>query len=81
MVWWILAAVNLACVLGIGGTLIWGDRRIGWLADVPPAPRTGGPRISVIVAARNEERNIEAAAESLLNLDYADYELLVVDDR
>lgn len=86
MVWWILAAVNLAFVLGIGSTLIWGDRRIGWLADVPLGPPTGGsnakePRVSVIVAARNEERNIEAAAESLLNLDYADYELLVVDDR
>ena len=81
MVWWILAAINLACVLGIGGTLVWGDRRIGRLSDVPPGPLVATPRISVIVAARNEERNIEAAVTSLLNQDYADYELLVVDDR
>lgn len=81
MVWLVLAAINLACVLGIGGMLVWGDRRIRWLADVPPGPREGGPSISVIVAARNEERNIEVAAQSLLNLDYAPYELLIVNDR
>jgi glycosyltransferase involved in cell wall biosynthesis len=33
------------------------------------------------VAARNEQRNIRQALQSLLALDYPDYELIVVDDR
>jgi 2-oxoacid:acceptor oxidoreductase delta subunit (pyruvate/2-ketoisovalerate family) len=40
----------------------------------------GGPFVSVIVPARNEEDRIADCIESLLDQDYADYELLVVDD-
>jgi cellulose synthase/poly-beta-1,6-N-acetylglucosamine synthase-like glycosyltransferase len=39
------------------------------------------PNLSIIVPARNEERHIEAALRSLLQLDYPDLEILVVDDR
>jgi glycosyltransferase involved in cell wall biosynthesis len=39
------------------------------------------PRVSVIVPARNEEGMIEASVDSLLALDYPDYELIVIDDR
>jgi len=44
---------------------------------LPPEP----PRVSVVVAARNEARNIREALQSLLRLDYPDLELIVVDDR
>jgi chlorobactene glucosyltransferase len=38
------------------------------------------PPVTVIVPARNEEKNIERCARSLLHQDYPDYELIVVDD-
>jgi glycosyltransferase involved in cell wall biosynthesis len=56
-----------------------GHRRLRSLEDATPA-RTGPP-ISVVVAARNEARHIEAAALSLLRLDYPDLEIIIVDDR
>ena len=39
-----------------------------------------GPTVSVIVPARNEERNIERCVSSLLEQDYDHYEVIVVDD-
>lgn len=38
------------------------------------------PRISLIVPAYNEEKTINACIESLLKLNYPDYEIIVVDD-
>jgi glycosyltransferase involved in cell wall biosynthesis len=49
---------------------------------VPPVDASGQvPRVSIIVPARNEAEHIEAALLSLLRLDYADYEVIVVNDR
>ena len=46
---------------------------------------TGGddalPLVSILVPARNEERNIAACVESLLALNYPHFEVLVLDDR
>jgi len=39
------------------------------------------PRVSIIVPARNEAEHIEAALTSLLQLDYAEYEVIAVNDR
>jgi len=39
------------------------------------------PRVSVIVPARNEEKNLPRCLESLLAQDYPDLEIIVVDDR
>lgn len=41
----------------------------------------GMPRVSIIVPARNEERDIEAALRGLLALDYENYEVIAVNDR
>ena len=38
------------------------------------------PLVSIIVPARNEERNIQRCVESLLEQNYPDYEVIVVDD-
>jgi glycosyltransferase involved in cell wall biosynthesis len=38
-------------------------------------------RVSIVVPARNEQETIEPALTSLLNLDYAHYEVIVVNDR
>jgi cellulose synthase/poly-beta-1,6-N-acetylglucosamine synthase-like glycosyltransferase len=39
------------------------------------------PRVSIIIPARNEERNLEEALRSVLALDYDNLEIDVVDDR
>lgn len=39
------------------------------------------PFVSILVPARNEERNIEQCVQSLLAQDYPSYELLVLDDE
>jgi len=50
--------------------------------DVAPLNSSGHvPRVSIVVPARNEADHIEAALLSLLQLDYPDYEVIVVDDR
>ena len=40
-----------------------------------------GPLVSVLIPARNEEKNIEMCIKSLLNQDYLNYEILVIDDN
>jgi glycosyltransferase involved in cell wall biosynthesis len=49
--------------------------------DRNPATASGNPRVSIIVPARNEERSIREALARLLQLDYANYEVIAVDDR
>jgi chlorobactene glucosyltransferase len=39
------------------------------------------PRVSILVPARNEAHNIEACARSLLEQEYSDYELIILDDH
>src|SRR5215210_3285113 len=60
--------------------ILRGSRSIRRLRDVPPlgGPR---PRVSIIIPARNEERNVEEALRSVLALDYDNLEIEVVDDR
>ena len=54
-----------------------------WLQiSTPPVdPPNRGALISVIVPARNEERNIQACVEALLLQDYPNFELIVLEDR
>jgi chlorobactene glucosyltransferase len=40
-----------------------------------------GPKISVLIPARNEEQNIERCLNSLRNQHYQNYEILVLDDN
>lgn len=46
-------------------------------AETPPRP---GPRVSVVIAARNEEDELPGTLDSLLAQDYPDLEILVVED-
>ncbi|MGB0714625.1 MAG: glycosyltransferase [Phycisphaerae bacterium] len=43
-----------------------------------PAP---APRLSVVVAAKDEEANIETCVRSLMQQDYPDFQLIAVNDR
>ncbi len=53
--------------------------RISVDRPVPLPPQV--PRVSVIVPARNEEKNLSKCLNSLLEQDYPDLEVIVVDDR
>ncbi len=74
----------LSTIIFIGAPLI-----LYWLhsqaaldvVTVPvPAP-PGGPLISVLIPARNEENNIRRCVEAVLAQDYPNFEVLVLDDR
>ncbi len=39
------------------------------------------PKISILIPARNEEKNIESCLDSILNIDYPDYEVIVLNDN
>ena len=76
-----IATVTLIIYALAALDLFIGNRRVSALRDVPPLPGSNPPRVSIIVPARNEQRNIREAMQSLLELTYPDYELIVVDDR
>lgn len=44
-------------------------------------PPTDAPKVSVVLAAKDEQDNIETCVTSLLDQDYPDFELIVIDDR
>ncbi|MGO8796852.1 MAG: glycosyltransferase [Candidatus Sulfotelmatobacter sp.] len=49
--------------------------------DRNPVAPAGNPRVSIIVPARDEERDIEQSLTRLLALDYDNYEVIAVNDR
>lgn len=51
------------------------------LVTTPAPPPLGGPLISVIIPARNEQANIKRCVEAVLAQDYPNFEVLVLDDR
>jgi glycosyltransferase involved in cell wall biosynthesis len=77
----LLAAITLGLTALAVAELAMGNRLVQALrevpAELPPAP----PRVSIIVAARNEAGQVREALQSLLGLNYPDYEIIVVDDR
>lgn len=72
-------AFALAAVATLA-VLLFGYSRVPMLRDVEPTADPL-PGVSIVIAARDEERHVESAVRSLLALDYPDYELIVVDDR
>jgi cellulose synthase/poly-beta-1,6-N-acetylglucosamine synthase-like glycosyltransferase len=71
----------LSIYILLGLDLVIGNRTIRFLRSVSPDLPSKPPRVTIVVAARNEERNIRDALGSLLNLDYSDLELIVINDR
>src|SRR5579864_997539 len=75
-------------VIGVIGfySILWLRTKPGEEQLSPPAERTRSasdkemPQVSVIVPARNEESNIQRCVTSLLEQDYPNYEVIVVDD-
>lgn len=80
----IIALTSLAAWLAITFDAVTGDKYIAYVDKVAPPEatrRASLPRVSVIVPARDEQRNIGAAMRSLLDLDYPAVEIIAVNDR
>jgi len=75
-----LALVTFLGTLLVAADAALGFRRVTPLDAFPPKPDPL-PSLSIVVAARDEERNIEEALRSLLALDYPSLEILAIDDR
>lgn len=77
----LVAALTLLVWLALALVVMDGNRRLHRLARLrAPAP-TAWPRVSVVIAARNEVANIGAALPTLLALDYPEIEFIAVNDR
>lgn len=76
-----LAVATLLLVLATAVEFAVGNRSLSRLGNIAPLQGRKAPKVSVIVAARNEARKIEAALRSLLAQDYPNLEFVVVDDR
>lgn len=76
-----LAIATLGFFVAFGIDLMAGNRSIRFLKDIPSLGTPPSLSVSIIVAARNEERNIREALQSVLNQDYERTEVFVIDDR
>lgn len=79
----ILFTAFLANTLLIAGLLLLTYAFYHFLRHVAPSkiPDRDLPFVSVLVPARNEETKIERCLRSLLNQNYPNFELIVIDDR
>ena len=75
-----LALFNLIGVVSMAVILLSGLRQIEKLVDLP-INLDLDQKVSIIVAARNEEQHIRPAIESLLRQEYGNLELLAINDR
>ncbi|MBL8985272.1 MAG: glycosyltransferase [Gemmatimonadetes bacterium] len=79
MTWF--AGILLGISVLVALEVLVGNRQVARLEALPPWSAGRPPRVSVVVAARDEERGIEPAVRSMLAQRYPDLELVVVDDR
>ena len=76
-----MAAATAFLFLGMVVLLLHGRSRMRHLGGVEALTEDELPRVSIVVAARDEERNIREAVGSMLAQDLPGLELVVVDDR
>jgi len=61
---------------------IWRERRTGLLLGPDsPGPPDGAPKVSVLVAAKDEAGCIETCVRTMLDQDYPNFEMIVCNDR
>jgi glycosyltransferase involved in cell wall biosynthesis len=78
----LLAVCTLLFMISFGIDLALGNRATEYLKAVPPWQESSdGPVLSIIIPGRNEEKHIEESLQSVLNQDYRNTEILVIDDR
>jgi len=80
--------VILACLLAAGGwwlliplRAVLNSRKLGALSAMPYEEPGRWPAVSVLVPARNEEHALAPAVQSLLEVDYPELEVILINDR
>jgi len=74
--------IRLLFLLGAAYFLVLSISNIVWLRLSSHAPRiTRGRLVSVLIPARDEEKNIGPCLDSLLDQTYENYEIVVLDDQ
>jgi cellulose synthase/poly-beta-1,6-N-acetylglucosamine synthase-like glycosyltransferase/spore germination protein YaaH/peptidoglycan/xylan/chitin deacetylase (PgdA/CDA1 family) len=78
LAWWLFIAVTMAgfvriILLGVMGMLHWGRSRRSWRRQYKGL-------VSVVIPAHNEEKVIRRTLDSVMNSDYPELEIIVVDD-
>lgn len=85
-----ISAQQLGLVMSGFAALFWlthglrvayGATRLPWLKDFVGAPYGDCPRISILLAARDEEEKLPGALATLMEIDYPNLEVIAVDDR
>ncbi|OLY93525.1 Glycosyltransferase, catalytic subunit of cellulose synthase and poly-beta-1,6-N-acetylglucosamine synthase [Cnuella takakiae] len=74
------AVLVLLAWLGIAVYLLVNGRRIGYLKAVQPTAHVPQPSIALIIAVRNEAKNLRQALNTLTGLHYPNYKIILVDD-
>ncbi len=81
---YLLMYLFVSTIIFIGAliTLYWlhSQAALDIVTNPVPAP-AGGPLISVLIPARNEQQNIQRCVQAVLAQDYPNFEVLVLDDR
>ena len=76
-----LAVATLFFWVVIWIDLSLGNRSVKFLKALPPPATSPSRKVSIIIPARNEERNVKEALTSVLGQEYGNLEIIVVDDR
>jgi len=77
---WIYIQINVAIFLAvILFVTLSNTKLLGKLGKFPKSNHY--PNVSILIPARNEEANILACVKSLLNQDYPDFKVVVLDDN
>jgi cellulose synthase/poly-beta-1,6-N-acetylglucosamine synthase-like glycosyltransferase len=85
----ILSPLILTILVGLVG-LVWSSRHVKiWremsrgfaLTESYAGPPEAAPRVSILVAAKDEQASVETCIRSLLAQDYPSFEIIAADDR
>ena len=79
--WLVLFGLIAIFWMTYGLKVAYGAVRLPWLKDCVPAAEADCPRISVLFAARDEEKKLPGALATLVAVDYPNLEIVAVDDR
>ncbi|GIW94889.1 MAG: hypothetical protein KatS3mg110_2930 [Pirellulaceae bacterium] len=72
---------GLVIHLMVSALFVRGIRQLVRIENITSQPRQPYPKVSIVLAARNEERHVRSAIQTLSRMDYPHLEIIAVDDR
>ena len=80
----ILTAYSIIMLLfwtGMSVYLVLNTRKICFLNDITPLLAEKCPSVAIVIAVKDEEAEVESALQSVCQLDYPHYRIIVINDR